>query len=100
MATVPAHAAVVRLCVRGRGDARVRLVAWCSGRRTARRDGVDVEEQLVWRVGPRSGASGPAVDSRSRARHHGFWEAAGPARGGVATSTSKRHRRGNGVFDG
>ncbi len=57
VAPVPARAAVVRLCVRGRGDERVRLVAWCSGRRTARRDGVDVEEPLVWRAGPRGGQS-------------------------------------------
>ena len=57
VATVPARAAVVRLCVRRRGAVRVRLVAWCSGRRTARRDGVDVEEPLVWRAGPRGGRS-------------------------------------------
>ena len=93
MATVPARAAVVRVCVRGRGDERVRLVAWCSGRRTARRDGVDVEEPLVWRAGPCGGQSWPCKTPR-------FCEAAGPASGGVATPTSKRHRRGNGVFDG
>ena len=92
MATVPARAAVVRLCVRRRGAVRVHLVAWCSGRRTARQDGVDVEESLVWRAGPRWTVV-VVQDTTVLGRREA-------GRGGVATSKSKRHRRGNGVVDG
>ena len=92
MATVPARAAVVRLCVRRRGDERVRLVAWCSGRPTARQDGVDVEESLVWRAGPQWTVV-VVQDTTVLGRREA-------GRSGVATSKSKRHRRGNGVVDG
>ena len=99
VATVPERATAVRLCVRRRGDERVRLVAWCSRRRTARRDGVEWRSR--WCSAP-----GPAADSRSRARHHGFERPRGrPAAvyrrqppnaiaAGTASSTGRRPRSG------